>query len=100
MVKIDVDAVGRMLAGPKTETRPGYDGGMASFTLDGETFEYLKPDPGHQPEETKSLTYGNYPKVLASVPLLTTAGTRTGLAAATRMPDLRSDLSMAPRFHF
>jgi hypothetical protein len=43
VVKIDAEAVGRML------TRPGrYICGMASsFTLDGETYEYLKPDPGH-----------------------------------------------------
>ena len=42
---------------------------MASFTLDGETYEYLKPDPGHLPEEAKSWEYGNYPKVLATLPL-------------------------------
>lgn len=26
--------------------------------VDGETYEYLKPDPGHLPEEVKSWTYG------------------------------------------
>ncbi len=43
--------------------------GMASFTLDGEMYEYLKPDPGHPPEEAKSWEYGSYPKILASLPL-------------------------------
>jgi hypothetical protein len=42
---------------------------MTSFTLDGETYEYLRPDPGHPAEETRSWEYGNYPKVMASVPL-------------------------------
>jgi hypothetical protein len=42
---------------------------MASFTLDGETYEYLRPDPGHPPEVTRSWEYGKYPKVMASVPL-------------------------------
>lgn len=46
---------------------------MASFTLDGETYEYLRPDPGHA-EETHSWTYGAYPKVMATLPL---AGGRT-----------------------
>jgi hypothetical protein len=41
---------------------------MASFTLDGECYEYLMPDPGHA-EDTRSWTYGKYPKVLASLPL-------------------------------
>ena len=39
---------------------------MASFTLEGETCEYLKPGPGHSPDEARSWTYGNYPKVLAA----------------------------------
>lgn len=63
MVKIDVAAVARMLG------RGRYVYGMASFTLDGETFEYLRPDPGHSPEEAKSWTYGSYPKIRASLPL-------------------------------
>jgi len=42
---------------------------MASFTLDGETHEYLRPDPGNPAEETRSWEYGHYPKVMASVPL-------------------------------
>lgn len=62
-VKIDPDAVARML------TRGTYVYGMASFTLDGETHEYLRPDPDHQPEDTKSWAYGNFPKVLAALPL-------------------------------
>jgi len=64
VVKIDVEAVGAML-----RPRGRYISGMASFTLDGETYEYLKPDPGHPPEETKSWEYGNYPKVIATLPL-------------------------------
>jgi len=63
VVKIDVDAVARML------TRGRYIYRMASFTLDGTSYEYLKPDPGHQPEDAKSWEYGNYPKVLANLPL-------------------------------
>jgi hypothetical protein len=62
VVKIDVEAVGAML------TRGRYIYRMAAFMLDGETYEYLKPDPGHPPEETKSWTYGKYPKIIASVP--------------------------------
>ncbi|MFF2029518.1 hypothetical protein [Arthrobacter sp. NPDC058192] len=42
---------------------------MASFTLDRTAYEYLRPDPGHPAEETRSWEYGNYPKVMASVPL-------------------------------
>ena len=83
VVKIDADAVGRMLAVRKGKYRPGYDYGMASFTLDGETFEYLKPDPGHQPEDAHSWTYGNYPKVLAALPLVS-GGTVTVYAVAER----------------
>ncbi|MEQ4520455.1 hypothetical protein ABLI39_13960 [Pseudarthrobacter sp. B907] len=56
---------------------------MASFTLDGQTFEYLKPDPEHQPEDAKSWTYGKYPKVLATVPLAD-GGTVTVYAVAER----------------
>jgi hypothetical protein len=44
-------------------------GRMRSFTLDGKTYEYLMPDPGHPPEATRSWEYGNYPKVLATLPL-------------------------------
>jgi hypothetical protein len=46
---------------------------MASFTLGGETYEYLLPDPGH-PEATRSWEYEKWPKVMVSVPL---AGGRT-----------------------
>lgn len=77
MVKIDPEAVGRML------NRGRYVYGMASFTFDGETFEYLKPDPGHSPEEAKSWTYGNYPKIRASLPLAD-GGTVTVYAVAER----------------
>jgi hypothetical protein len=41
---------------------------MASFTLDGTTYEYLLPDPGH-PETTKSWEYGKYPKIMATIAL-------------------------------
>ncbi|NUU30833.1 hypothetical protein [Arthrobacter sp. C9C5] len=56
---------------------------MASFILDGETFEYLKPDPGHSPEDAKSWEYGKYPKVLATLPLAD-GGTATVYAVAER----------------
>jgi hypothetical protein len=42
---------------------------MASFTLDGETYEYLRPDPGHPPDKIRSWEYRDYPKIMASVPL-------------------------------
>lgn len=42
---------------------------MAAFTLDGITYEYLRPDLGHDPEVTHSWDYGNYPKVMATLPL-------------------------------
>jgi hypothetical protein len=42
---------------------------MASFTLDGQDYEYLRPDSGHPPERTGSWEYGKYPKVMASLPL-------------------------------
>jgi len=77
VVKIDVEAVGAML------TRGRYIYRMASFRLDGETFEYLKPDPGHQPEDARSREYGSYPKVLASLPLAD-GGTVTVYAVAER----------------
>jgi hypothetical protein len=64
VVKIDADAVGPMLTG-----RGRYIGGMASFTLDGKTYEYLKPDSDHPPEACHSWTYGKYPTVLAALPL-------------------------------
>jgi hypothetical protein len=40
---------------------PRYARGMTSFTLDGQTFAYLRPDPGHPAEKTRSSEYGNYP---------------------------------------
>jgi hypothetical protein len=40
-----------------------------TFALQGETYEYLRPDPGHPPQATRSWEYGKYPKVLASLPL-------------------------------
>ena len=41
---------------------------MASFTLDGMTYEYLLPDPGHV-DGTKSWEYGHRPKTMATVAL-------------------------------
>ena len=69
MVKIDPEAVARLLARARGRRGRRYDGNMPSFTLDGEFFEYLQPDSGHGPEEAKSWTYGAYPKVRAAVPL-------------------------------
>lgn len=77
MVKIDPEAVARMLG------RDRYVYGMASFTLDGEPFEYLKPDPGHSPEDAKSSTYGQYPKIRAAL-LLADGGAVTVYAVAER----------------
>lgn len=62
--------------------RSGYDDAMASFTLDGITYEYLRPVPGHDPDVTRSWEYGHSPKVVATVPLV--AGTVDVYAAAQR----------------
>jgi hypothetical protein len=35
---------------------------------DGESYEYLKQDPGHT-EETRSWEYAKYPRVIATLPL-------------------------------
>ena len=43
---------------------------MATFTIDGEPYEYLSQDPG-RPEETQSWEYAKYPKVIAMLPLAT-----------------------------
>lgn len=73
-----------------TRSTGGYGYGVASFALHGETFEYLKPDPGHQPEGAKSWTYGQYPKVGATLPL-TGGGTVTVLrGCGTLQPLTRS----------
>lgn len=42
---------------------------MASFTRDGETYEYLRRNVGHTVEDTRSWEYGAYPKVIAALPL-------------------------------
>jgi hypothetical protein len=44
---------------------------MPAFTLEGVTYEYLRSDPGHPPEDAHSWTYGQYPKVTTTVPLVT-----------------------------
>jgi hypothetical protein len=55
------------------DSMPTSYGGKASFTLDGITYEYVRPDPGNDPEVTHSWTYGQYPKVMATIPLVTGA---------------------------
>jgi hypothetical protein len=55
---------------------------MTLFILDGITYEYLRPDPGIDPDATHSLTYGEYPKVIATLPLA--AGTVDVYAYASR----------------
>ncbi|MET4094714.1 hypothetical protein [Arthrobacter sp. UYCu712] len=47
---------------------------MASFALDGMTYEYFRQDSYYGPGAIGDWTYGEYPKVMASVPL---AGGRT-----------------------
>jgi hypothetical protein len=42
---------------------------MPWFTLDGQSYEYLRADPGRASEEARSRDYGDYPRVLATVPL-------------------------------
>ena len=69
VVKIDPEAVARLLASGRGKGGRRYDYLMPTFTLDGESFEYLQPESGHGPEEARSWTYGNYPKVRAGVPL-------------------------------
>lgn len=59
-----------------------YDGAVASFTLDGQSYDYLRPDPGHNPSATHSWHYGNYPKIMATLPLST--GTIDMYAVAER----------------
>jgi hypothetical protein len=41
---------------------------MASFTIDGQTYEYLRQDPGPH-ENIQSWEYGSYPKIMAKLPL-------------------------------
>lgn len=83
VVKLNVDAVARLLARGRNRRGRRYDGSMPSFTLDGQTFEYLQPDPGHTPEDAHSWTYGAYPKIRAALPLAD-GGTVTVYAAAER----------------
>ena len=82
-MKIDVSAVRRMLAVRRGERRPGYDQGMGSFTLHGEIYDYVESDPGNPPEEAKSWTYGQYPKIRATL-LLADGGSVTVYAVAER----------------
>jgi hypothetical protein len=69
VVKLDPEAVARLLAGGRGKDARRYDYLMPNFTLDGEQFEYLQPDSGHGPDEAQSWTYGASPKVRAAVPL-------------------------------
>jgi hypothetical protein len=55
---------------------------MATFILDGITYEYLRPVPGHGPEDTHSWTYGEFPNVMATLPLV--GGTVDVYAYASR----------------
>jgi hypothetical protein len=43
---------------------------MPSFTLAGEMYEYLRADPGRDSEDARSRDYGDYPRVLAALPLV------------------------------
>jgi hypothetical protein len=54
---------------------------MASFVLDGESYEYLKQDPATL-KKTRSWKYAKYPKVMATLPL--PAGTVDVYAIAER----------------
>jgi hypothetical protein len=56
---------------------------MASFTLDGATYEYLRSAAGHSTEATRSWEYGKYPKIMASI-LLADGGTVDVYAVAQR----------------
>lgn len=56
---------------------------MSTFTLAGAAYDYLKPSSGHPPEACHSWIYGQYPKVLAAVPL-TDGGTVDVYAHAER----------------
>lgn len=42
---------------------------MASFTLDGVTYGYLRPDLAHTPAAAHSWDYGSCPKLMATLPL-------------------------------
>lgn len=66
MVKVDLEAVGRML------TAARYIDGMPTFTLAGVEYDYLAPKLEGAPEDVHSWEYGKWPKVEAGVPL--TAG--------------------------
>lgn len=93
---------------PRILAAPGPCGGvfsrhyvaMARFTLAGSTCDYLRPDPGQPPEETRPWEYGNYPKAMATLPLPTVprltstlwpkAGTPpTGVEVASQPPRVR-----------
>lgn len=42
---------------------------MAPFTLDGKTYEYIRQDPGHPPDETSSWDLRELPRNRTAVPL-------------------------------
>lgn len=64
MVKIDVGAVGQLLAQGR------YIFAMPTFVLAGVVYDYLKPDLEGDPGQVRSWEYGKYPQVEAAVPLV------------------------------
>ncbi|MBT2594554.1 hypothetical protein [Arthrobacter sp. ISL-72] len=56
---------------------------MTSFTLNGVTYEYLRPEPTGRLEEIQSWEYGHWPRVEAAVPLVG-GGTVAVYAMASR----------------
>ncbi|MET1088979.1 MAG: hypothetical protein ABWY04_17990 [Arthrobacter sp.] len=60
---------------------------MPTFTLDGETYEYLRPDPGRESEDARSWAYGEYPRVLATLPLADGSTVRVHAVAAPWISD-------------
>lgn len=79
-----------------TSTGPSYfawhDGGMpilppTSFLLDGQTYEFVRPERVGPVEDVKSWVLGNYPKVHALVPLQAGATGRGVRACNPLEPD-------------
>lgn len=68
---------------------------MASFTLDGETSEYLRPGSAPPPEACHSWPYGQYPKVLAALPLANGGTVGSRVVAVVASAPARSHASSA-----
>jgi hypothetical protein len=81
MVKMDMAAVFRMLAGQGK--RGGYSEAMPSFLLDGVTYDYVTPPKPERLHLIKSWEYPNWPRVEALVPL-TDGGTVAVYGEASR----------------